>query len=165
LGGLGLGVGCLVCALLLFDPQPLPPRTSIATRMATPRTRRQMRLCPNGTSPPPWLELSLWPAIEMQPSFHHASTPACTHACPVTPCLGGDSPRTVTHQRRRLAHCTLSVPDECTAARQRGPAPPLLGTNPPMLHRNSCPPTPPDAPLGNLHRPRGAHTSESVAVR
>jgi hypothetical protein len=34
---------------------------------------------PNGSSPAIWNELSLWYAIEMQPSFPHASTPACTH--------------------------------------------------------------------------------------
>lgn len=80
-----------------------------SAQMGTPRTRGEMRPCPNGTSPLPWHELSLWHAIEMQPSLHHASTPACTHACPVTPSLGAHSQQTVTHQRRRLAQHFVGI--------------------------------------------------------
>lgn len=105
-----------------------------SAQMGTPRTRGEMRPCPEGNSPPPWRELSLWHAIEMQPSFHHASTPACTHACPVTPCLGVDSQRTVTQKDRRIAHIfyryrTLLVCcDQCAAA--------LLGSNTPSVRSN-----------------------------
>lgn len=119
--------------------QSRPP----SARMGTPRTRGEMRPCPNRNSPPPWHELSLWHAIEMQPSFHHASTPACTHARPVTPSLGAHSQRTVTHQRRRLAqHLVGTGALHCCHLRPPRARSHVLGTNPPpTVYRNFLPGT------------------------
>jgi hypothetical protein len=50
-----------------------------SARMGAPPRRHEMRPYRNGRSPATWNELSLRHAIEMQPSFPHASTPACTH--------------------------------------------------------------------------------------
>jgi hypothetical protein len=89
--------------------------------------------------------------------------PACTHACSVNPCLGVDSQRTVTHKGGGLAHinCRYQTPlvcrDLCTMV--------LLGSNTPSVHRNLLAGTRLDTTLGNLHRHRGVHTSESVAMR
>lgn len=47
--------------------------------MGAPPRRHEMRPYCNGTSPAAWNELSRRHAIEMQPSFPDASTPATTH--------------------------------------------------------------------------------------
>ncbi|KAI1516089.1 hypothetical protein Ptr86124_004626 [Pyrenophora tritici-repentis] len=61
--------------------------------MDAPRTRGEMRPNCNGNSPALWNELSLWHAIEMQPSAHHAPAPGTYPRPSVTRGLGRDSHR------------------------------------------------------------------------
>ena len=71
-----------------------------SARMDAPRARGEMRPSLEGTSPPPWNELSLWHAIEMQPSV-----PSCI--APMLICHSVSWPRqphTVTHKKKGARH-------------------------------------------------------------
>jgi hypothetical protein len=94
----------------------------------------------------------------------HPPPPACTHACPVTPSLGVDSQRTVTHKGRRLARMHRAL-RRYRSLRLLSLASPRRSWAPSLARLSIATSCQADTTLGNLHRPRGARTSESVAVR
>jgi len=92
-----------------------------SARMDAPRARGEMRPSLEGTSPPPWNELSLWHAIEMQPSVPSCIAP--TLICHSVP--WPRQPHTVTHKKKGCAPPRATVGTLRTAAnpRRRTPCP------------------------------------------